>query len=64
LLIFVLCLNVKAIALETAICRNPSTYNFTEDRKNLTNPQQTNTKYVMFLRKYKKNIFLFVDITF
>jgi len=50
-------LNVKTIALEAAICRNSPTYIFTEDRKNLTNPQLTNTKYAMFLRKHKNKDF-------
>jgi hypothetical protein len=40
------CLNLKKKihnAHETKICCNPPIHSFTGDRKNLTDPQQTNT---------------------
>jgi hypothetical protein len=48
----------------TTVCGDPPIHNFTGQRKNLTDPKQTNNyaAYV-FLRKYKDKQ-IFVDATF
>jgi hypothetical protein len=49
--------SINEIAHETAICRNPPIYNFTGDRKNLTDINRPTIRHVMFLRQYKEKQF-------
>ena len=45
-------------AQETAISRNPPTYNLKEGRKHVTDTNRPAVTNVMFLRKYKEKQFL------
>lgn len=56
--IFQIIFGKEYIAHKTAICRNLPIHSFTGGRRNLTDPQQTNTKHVMSLRNYKEKQFV------